>query len=160
MRLVAQWHRDSRNISIRVLMNCIICSVKVPCVLSFLIAVKTSPTAMWNIMELRHMMITVSQQAEWLKVALQSDLYKNAPFKVIVCHMPPFGGWHGERDIARKFIPLLNVASPDVYLCAHLHLYERNEAGKDGVGFPLIVNSNNTLLKSRSQQQRNDDLHI
>ncbi len=91
-----------------------------------------------------------SQQAEWLKVALQSDLYKNAPFKVVVCHMPPFGGWHGERDIARKFIPLLNAASPDIYLCAHLHLYERNEAGKDGVGFPLIVNSNNTLLKAEA----------
>ena len=78
----------------------------------------------------------------------QSDLYRNAPFKVVVCHMPPFGGWHGELDILKKFIPVLNQAKPDVYLTAHLHQYIRNEAGKDGVAFPLIVNSNNTLLKA------------
>ena len=75
-------------------------------------------------------------------------LYRNAPFKVVVCHMPPFGGWHGELDILKKFIPVLNQAKPDVYLTAHLHQYIRNEAGKDGVAFPLIVNSNNTLLKA------------
>lgn len=97
-----------------------------------------------------------TQQAEWLKQALQSDLYKQAPFKVIVCHMPPFGGWHGELDIAKKFIPLLNEAHPDVYLCGHLHRYIRNEAGKDGVNFPLIVNSNNTLLKADVQEGKMD----
>ena len=95
-----------------------------------------------------------TQQAEWLKTALQSDLYKNAPFKVIVCHMPPFGGWHGEIDIKNKFIPLLNAANPDVYLCGHLHKYIRNDAGKEGVNFPLIVNSNNTLLKAKVEGQR------
>lgn len=89
-----------------------------------------------------------TKQMEWLRQALQSELYKNAPFKVIVCHMPPFGGWHGELDIARKFIPLLNEADPDVYLCGHLHQYIRSESGKNGVNFPLIVNSNNTLLKA------------
>lgn len=95
-----------------------------------------------------------SQQAEWLKEALQSDLYKSAPFKVIVCHMPPFGGWHGESDIAKKFVPLLNAAKPDVYLCGHLHSYIRNDAGKEGVDFPLIVNSNNTLLKAEADNSR------
>lgn len=97
-----------------------------------------------------------TQEAEWLKEALQSDLYKNAPFKVVVCHMPPFGAWHGEIDIAEKFIPLLNDANPDVYLCGHLHRYIRNEAGKNGVSFPLIVNSNNTLLKANVQSNKMD----
>lgn len=95
-------------------------------------------------------------QAEWLKTALQSDLYRNAPFKVVVCHMPPFGGWHGEVDIAEKFVPLLNAAKPDVYLCGHLHNYIRNEAGKDGVAFPVIANSNNTLLKAEVQGNKMD----
>ena len=97
-----------------------------------------------------------TQQAEWLKTALQSDLYKNAPFKVIVCHMPPYGSWHGMVDISKKFLPLLNAAKPDVYLCGHLHRYIRNEAGTEGVDFPLIVNSNNTLLKANVQNNQMD----
>lgn len=95
-----------------------------------------------------------TRQAEWLREALHSDLYRQAPFKVIVCHMPPFGGWHGELDIARKFIPLLNEARPDVYLSAHLHEYIRHAAGEDGVAFPLIVNSNHTLLKGEADSHR------
>lgn len=93
-----------------------------------------------------------TQQARWLEQVLKSDLYRQAPYKVIVCHMPPFGGWHGEADIARKFIPLLNEARPDVYLTAHLHKYLRHDAGQDGVNFPIIVNSNNTLLKAQADQ--------
>ena len=97
-----------------------------------------------------------SKQALWLSEITQSDLYRNAPFKVVVCHMPPFGGWHGELDILKKFIPVLNQAKPDVYLTAHLHQYIRNEAGKDGVAFPLIVNSNNTLLKADADANKLD----
>lgn len=97
-----------------------------------------------------------TQQARWLEEALKSDLYREAPFKVIVCHMPPFGGWHGELDIAQKFIPLLNEAKPDVYLCGHIHRYSRHEAGEEGVNFPLIVNSNNTLLKAKADDKSLD----
>ena len=97
-----------------------------------------------------------SRQASWLKEALRSDLYTEAPFKVIVCHMPPFGTWHGELDIARKFVPLLNEARPDVYLCGHLHEYLRKQAGEEGTSFPVIVNSNNTLLKAHADNHRLD----
>ena len=97
-----------------------------------------------------------TKQAEWLKTVLHSDLYKQAPFKVIVCHMPPFGGWHGELDIAEKFIPLLNEANPDVYLCAHLHRTILKNAGEDGVRFPILVNSNNSLLKADVDNKKMD----
>lgn len=92
-----------------------------------------------------------TEQAAWLREALNAPLYKDAPFKVIVCHMPPFGGWHGEQEIAEKFIPLLNNADVDVMLCGHLHQYVRNEP-KNGVKFPVIVNSNNTLLKAEAKE--------
>lgn len=88
-----------------------------------------------------------TEQAAWLREALNSRLYRDAPFKIVVCHMPPFGGWHGEQEIAEKFIPLLNEAQVDMMLCGHLHQYKRNEP-KDGVKFPVIVNANNTLLKA------------
>lgn len=97
-----------------------------------------------------------TQQAEWLKTALQSDLYRNAPFKIIICHMPSTGDWHGMIDISKKFLPLLNAAKPDIYLCGHLHKYFKHAAGQNGVDFPVIVNSNNTLLKAAVDRHRMD----
>lgn len=91
-----------------------------------------------------------TEQAEWLAKVLESKEYKEAPFKVVVCHIPPFGGWHGDQEVAEKFIPLLNKANVDIMLCGHLHRYVRNEP-KDGVRFPVIVNSNNTILKAEAQ---------
>lgn len=91
-----------------------------------------------------------SEQAKWLEQVLESKEYKEAPFKVVVSHMPPFGGWHGDKEVAEKFIPLLNKAGADIMLCGHLHQYMRNEP-KDGVKFPVIVNSNNTVLKAEAQ---------
>lgn len=90
-----------------------------------------------------------TEQAAWLSEVLKSPEYRDAPFKVVVCHMPPFGGWHGEQEIADKFVPLLNDAKPDIMLCGHLHRYMRNEP-KDGVNFPVIVNSNNSVLQAEA----------
>lgn len=92
------------------------------------------------------------EQAEWLKGVLESKEYKEAPFKVVVCHIPPFGGWHGNEEVAEKFMPLLNNAGVDIMLCAHLHRYIRNDA-KEDVRFPIIVNSNNTVLKAEADSR-------
>ncbi len=88
-------------------------------------------------------------ERDWLREALQTPEFKEAPFKVCVIHMPPFGGWHGESEIASKFVPLLNEAKVDVMLCGHLHKYV-NQKPANGVNFPVIVNSNNTVLKAEA----------
>lgn len=88
-------------------------------------------------------------ESEWLREALKSPEYTNAPFKVVILHMPPFGGWHGEEEIARKFVPLLNEANVDVMLCGHLHKYINQQPG-NGVNFPVIVNSNTTVVKAEA----------
>lgn len=90
-----------------------------------------------------------TEQAAWLKQVVNSKEYREAPFKVVVCHMPPFGGWHGEKEVEQKFIPLLKEAAPDLMLCGHLHRYKRNDSG-EGVPFPVIVNSNNSVLKAEA----------
>lgn len=88
-------------------------------------------------------------ERDWLRDALKSTEFRDAPFKVVVSHMPPFGGWHGEDEIAAKFVPLLNEAKVDVMLCGHLHKY-LNQKPANGVNFPVIVNSNNTVLKAEA----------
>jgi predicted phosphohydrolase len=67
--------------------------------------------------------------------------------------MPPFGGWHGEEEVATKFVPLLNEAKIDVMLCGHLHKY-LNQKPANGVNFQVIVNSNNTVLKAEATSEQ------
>lgn len=88
-----------------------------------------------------------TKQAAWLKEALQSEEFREASYKVVICHMPPFGGWHGEQEIAGKFVPLLNEAGAQVMLCGHLHRPVRSEAGEDGRKFPVLVNDDATMLR-------------
>jgi Icc-related predicted phosphoesterase len=86
-------------------------------------------------------------ETAWLKEALKSPEFATAPLKVAIVHMPPFGGWHGEEEVAAKFVPLLNEAKVDVMLCGHLHKYIHQQPG-NGVNFPVIVNSNNTVIRA------------
>ena len=88
-------------------------------------------------------------EADWLRGALKSPEFKDASFKVVILHMPPFGGWHGEEEMAQKFVPLLNEAKVDVVLCGHLHKYIHQPAG-NGVNFPIIVNANTMVVKAEA----------
>lgn len=93
------------------------------------------------------------QQAEWLKNAVKQKEFQDAPYRVVIIHMPPFGGWHGEQEIEQKFIPLLNSADIDVMLCGHLHRYIHRKAG-NGINFPVIANANRAVIKAAANQQQ------
>lgn len=87
-----------------------------------------------------------TRQAEWLKKAVETPEFKNASYKIVICHMPPFGGWHGEEDIFNKFVPVLNKAGVQVMISGHFHRQVIRNAD-DKINFPVIVNSNNNLIK-------------
>ncbi|PPL01811.1 metallophosphoesterase [Parapedobacter indicus] len=95
-----------------------------------------------------------TQQAEWLKEALERPEYREAPYKVVICHMPPFGGWHGEQEIAEKFVPLLNAAGAQIMLSGHLHRHIKREAQPGAHQFPILVNSNNNMLRATANGQQ------
>ena len=90
-----------------------------------------------------------TEQAEWLKAVVQTDDFKSARYKVVIAHVPPQtdaeGAWHGPKEVAAKFVPILNDAGIDLMICAHLHrtIYYKPDAMHK---FPVIVNSNNTCL--------------
>lgn len=88
-------------------------------------------------------------ESDWLREALKSGEFTDAPFTVVILHMPPFVGWHGKQEMVSKFIPLLNEAKVDLMLCGHLHKY-LNQLPANGVDFPVIVNSNTTVLKAEA----------
>ena len=94
------------------------------------------------------------EQAKWLAEAVRSKTFLDAPFKVAIAHIPPIGGWHGQMQVAEKFIPLLNKAGIDIMLCAHLHRYVRSEKQAGIRNFPIVVNSNNTILKVKADNNQ------
>jgi predicted phosphohydrolase len=88
-------------------------------------------------------------ERDWLREAIKSPEFINAPFKVTIVHMPPFGGWHGEDEVWSKFVPLLNEAKIDVMLCGHMHKHMNQQSG-NGINFPVLVNSNNAVVRAKA----------
>lgn len=89
-----------------------------------------------------------TEQAEWLKRAVQSEEYRSAQFHIVIAHMPPCPSidlWHGPQEVLDKFVPLLNQAKVDAMLCGHLHKYIYCKPDNN-VSFPVIINSCNTVL--------------
>lgn len=83
------------------------------------------------------------QVRAWLAEAVRSDTYRNAPVKIVFIHMPPTSkGWHGEAEVHRLYVPLLNEAGVDLMLCGHTHSYALLDKGSDGCDFPVLINSN------------------
>ena len=86
-----------------------------------------------------------TRQARWLARVVRTPAFRDAKYKIAICHMPPFGGWHGEMEILEKFVPILNEAGVQVMLSGHLHRHVIHEADEQ-IHFPVIVNSNNHVL--------------
>ncbi len=95
-----------------------------------------------------------SEQARWLESVVQSEEFRQAPFKVVVAHIPPVPEddmWHGQAEVLEKFVPILNSADIDLMLCGHLHRYLYTEPSSK-IAFPIVVNSSNTVLKCNVEQ--------
>lgn len=92
------------------------------------------------------------QQAEWLRGVVQSDEFRKAPYRIVLLHMVPASAesWHGEQQISRLFVPLLNGAGIDLMLSGHYHRYNFYETGVRGTDFPVLVNSNNDRIAVRA----------
>lgn len=93
-----------------------------------------------------------TEQAQWLEEVIQRDEFKQAPFKVVITHIPPFGNWHGEKEILEKFVPILNKAQIDLMMCGHLHAHIYRERN-DTVNFPILVNSNRQMVSIQANKQ-------
>lgn len=87
-----------------------------------------------------------TEQATWLAQAVEDPSFKDAKYKIVICHMPPFGGWHGEQEILEKFVPILNKGGAQIMLSGHLHKHIIQNA-TNSTHFPIIVNSNNNVLR-------------
>jgi len=88
------------------------------------------------------------EQSYWLKNVIQSDPFRKAKFKIVLMHIPPFGGngWYGEMQLRKLFVPLFNEGEIDLLICGHTHRYKHIESFKFKNNFPVIINGANTVL--------------
>ena len=81
------------------------------------------------------------KEAKWLQSVVESEQFKAATVKIVIIHIPPKStGWHGEAEIARLFVPILNQAGIDAMFCGHIHKYRFSEANDPtyGCNFPIV----------------------
>ena len=81
------------------------------------------------------------KEAKWLQSVVESEEFKAATVKIVIIHIPPkSSGWHGEAEIARLFVPILNQAGIDAMFCGHIHKYRFSEANDPtyGCNFPIV----------------------
>ena len=94
-----------------------------------------------------------TEQAEWLKGVVESKEFKNAKFRVVLAHIPPFDNqepvWHGAQEVNDKFIPILNNSGINLMICGHNHQYAYRDKIK-GCDFPIVVNSNHGVVTANT----------
>lgn len=109
-----------------------------------------------------------SKQAEWVKQVVSSKAWKKAKHRVVCGHIPASAendGWHGSTEVKNKFLPILNQAKVDLYLCGHTHAPKLERAGLNH-NFNMVVgggpksekeNSNTTYIRVDIVE---DKLHV
>jgi len=84
-----------------------------------------------------------NEEAEWLRREVETKDFRDAAVKIVFIHMPPEeNGWHGTSEIYRLFVPVLNKAGIDLMLSGHTHSHSFIPKGKEGNGFPILINDN------------------
>ncbi|WP_164972767.1 FN3 domain-containing metallophosphoesterase family protein [Lacibacter luteus] len=100
------------------------------------------------------------KQATWLETVLQSDEYKNAPYKVVKMHIPTHytTGGKGELHCRELFTPLFNQYKVDLVISGHTHkwgVYPPNDIHQ----YPLVIGGGprtgaRTLIKVKANMQQ------
>jgi len=91
-----------------------------------------------------------TEQAKWLGKEVQSDEFKNAQYRVVLFHIPPFTGsrGHGSKDITEKWGETLNNANIDIVISGHHHRFARIEPVEGKNQFPILIVGKDMILKT------------
>jgi predicted phosphodiesterase len=85
------------------------------------------------------------EEAEWLAQEVASRAFKQARFRVLVAHMPFFGGertrvdGHGPADCRERWGRLLNESGLDLHIAGHTHRADWVEPAAGANSFPVSV---------------------
>jgi len=89
------------------------------------------------------------KQLEWLKNEIKTERFREAPFRIVIIHMPVIAGpnsGYGMSFLAEHFGPVLAGAGIDLMISGHTHKIASISAKDAGFGYPVIVSSNNSFI--------------
>lgn len=80
------------------------------------------------------------KQARWLSKVMESEAYREAVYKVIFMHIPPFysGDKHGTMHCRELFNPLFNQYKVDLVVSGHTHRYGVHPPQSDH-SYPIVI---------------------
>jgi len=84
------------------------------------------------------------EEKQWLAQEIESKPFREARFRVVFMHMPPFSARqgrnqaHGTADCFEKFAPLLNKGKVDLLITAHTHRYQYLEPKPGEHDYPMV----------------------
>lgn len=87
----------------------------------------------------------LNRQIEWARKAMKEPLFRKAPVKVCILHVPAIDhpdktDFHLQRWLNVHLVPILNKAGIRLMIGADLHEFMLCEAGTMGNDFPILVN--------------------
>jgi predicted phosphodiesterase len=93
-------------------------------------------------------------ETEWLKQVVESDEFRQAPYRIVILHIPPVhDDWHSALVLKDLFVPILNRAGIDLMLCGHEHRHLYIPAGTMECNFPVLINANRHAVDIRANGQ-------
>lgn len=100
-----------------------------------------------------------TEQYEWLINELESEEYKNAAFRFVFFHEPPFsecwsGGYYdGEARLRKNLVPLFEKYDMDIVFSGHTHDYERGRWPKADGPFYIITGGGGASLDDKKYKE-------
>jgi len=81
------------------------------------------------------------EQAVWLEHEVNRKEFKNAPFRIVMMHIPPrySGDAHGAVHCTQLFEPIMNRAKVDLVLSGHTHQYKVHGPAPKLNSYPIII---------------------
>ena len=81
------------------------------------------------------------EQTKWLKKEIKKREFKEAQFRVVLTHIPLFGGGkgHGTLDCRNKWAATLNKGKIDLHISGHTHRPAVVEAVKGVHDYPVFI---------------------
>ena len=97
------------------------------------------------------------KELEWLKREVEGNEFQNAPFKVVIIHMPIIENeknWYGMSFLAQHFGPVLKEAGIDLMISGHTHRNAWIDSDKSGFGYPVLISSNNHFVEAMADEKK------
>ncbi|MBD1423588.1 metallophosphoesterase family protein [Sphingobacterium chuzhouense] len=80
------------------------------------------------------------RQAKWLAEVVETKAYKEAKYRVVLMHIPPYhsGDWHGPMHCQKLFSPIFEANNVDLVVSGHTHRYGVHPPDTDH-SYPILI---------------------